>query len=397
MSNPTDSRPALLGGTPLFPEGPPPWPPVEPELDNIFQEAIATGSWGQYHGPNVPALELELAVQFEAKNALLCASGTLAVDVALRAIGVGSGDEVILSAYDYESNFLTVHALGAKPVLIDCDPTSGQLDIHQLELARTPQTKVIIASHLHGGLVSMPAVMTWANMNGVFVVEDAAQCPGAILEGKPVGSWGHIGTLSFGGSKLLSAGRGGAVLTNDDRLYQRMKVILTRGVQQWAAMSELQAMVLRPQLRRLEEQTLMRVLRVGEIVELKKEVKGLEQWHTNSPHNPLKPGKNGTMHAFYKVGFHFDATKFGMTRDLFCRALRAEGVAFDPGFSALHRGRSPSRFRAIDDLPNASRLHDNCVILHHPVLLHGEGAAKRVAAAIIRTYRNADAISRSWS
>lgn len=397
MSIPTDSRPAILGGIPLFPDGPPTWPPAVSELDKVFQEAIAIGSWGQYHGPNVPVFESELTDHFEVKNALACASGTLAVEVALRAIGVGAGDEVILSAYDYESNFLTVHALGAKTVLVDCDTASGQLDSHYLEVARSPQTKAIIASHLHGGLVPMPTVMAWANANGVLVVEDAAQCPGAMLEGKPAGSWGHIGTLSFGGSKLLSAGRGGAMLTSDDRLHQRMKVILTRGVQQWAALSELQAMVLRPQLRRLGKQTRQRALRVSEIVELIKEVNGLEIWHSPALLTPLLLREKGTISAFYKVGFRFDAKSFGMSRDTFCQAMRAEGVAFDPGFSALHRGRSPSRFRAIDDLPNATQLHDSCVVLHHPVLLQGEDAAKRVAAAIVRTYRNAEAISRSRS
>lgn len=397
MSIPTDSRPAILGGIPLFPDGPPPWPPALPELSRVFQEAITTGSWGQYHGPNVAAFETEVAGHFEIKNALTCASGTLAVEIALRTIGVGAGDEVILSAYDYESNFLTVHALDAKPILVDCDPSSGQLDVDQLEKAQSPQTKAIIASHLHGGIIPMPAVMDWANANGVFVVEDAAQCPGAMLQDKPAGSWGHIGTLSFGGSKLLSAGRGGAMLTSDDRLYQRMKVALTRGVQQWAALSELQAMVLRPQLRKVDEQTCERASRVSEIVELTKEVSGFEIWRAPPPLTPLPPGEKRTRQAYYKVGFNFDAKLFGMSRNVFCKAMRAEGVAFDPGFSALHLGRSRSRFRAVGKLPNASRLHESCVVLHHPVLLQGDEAAKRVAAAIIRTYRNAEAISRSRS
>src|SRR5688572_22035550 len=98
MSNPTDSRPALLGGTPIFPHGPPTWPPVIPELDAILQDALASGSWGQYHGPNGPVLEAELAEHFGVNHAPTCASGTLAVEIALRAVGVGANDEVILSA-----------------------------------------------------------------------------------------------------------------------------------------------------------------------------------------------------------------------------------------------------------------------------------------------------------
>src|SRR6185312_16077629 len=153
--------------------------------------------------------------------AITCATGTLAVEAALRALRVGPGDEVVMAAYDYESNFLTLHALGAKPVLVDVHPANWQLDAAKLEAAFSPQTKAVICSHLHGGLVDMPAVMALTRKHGIGVVEDAAQAPGATVEGKPAGTWGDVGTLSFGGSKLLTAGRGGAMLFRDAQIYQR--------------------------------------------------------------------------------------------------------------------------------------------------------------------------------
>ena len=260
--------PALLGGTPVRPEGPPAWPLPDPDVSAAVAAALASGAWGQYHGEHVCALEAELAAFHGVLYALTCASGTLAVDVALRALRVGPGDEVVMAAYDYESTFLTLHAIGAKPVLIDVYPHNWQLDETKLEATFTPQTKAVICSHLHGGIVHVPAVVALARKRGIGVVEDAAQAPGATVEGKPAGTWGDIGTLSFGGSKLLTAGRGGALLFNDPQLFQRAKTYLHRGLQQWGPLSELQAAVLRPQLRKLKEATRARGERVRELVEL---------------------------------------------------------------------------------------------------------------------------------
>ncbi len=188
------------------------------------------------------------------------------MEAALRALRIGPGDEVVMAAYDYESNFLTVHTLGAKPVLVDVHPDNWQLDPVNLEAAFTAQTKAVICSHLHGGLVPMRAVVEVAREHNVGVVEDAAQAPGATVDGKPAGTWGDVGTLSFGGSKLLTAGRGGALLFGDAQLYQRAKTWLHRGVQQWAPLSELQAAALRPQLRKLTAATIWRAERVRALV-----------------------------------------------------------------------------------------------------------------------------------
>ncbi|HJZ54138.1 MAG TPA: aminotransferase class V-fold PLP-dependent enzyme, partial [Gemmataceae bacterium] len=241
---PDDSLPALLGGTPVRPQGPPAWPPPDPDVQAALAAAVASGAWGQYHGEHVRGLEAELAAFHAVLHVLTCASGTLAVEAALRALRVGPGDEVVMAAYDYESNFLSTHAIGARPVLIDVAPHNWNLDPANLESAFTPQTKAVICSHLHGGMVPMREVMEIAGKHGIGVVEDAAQAPGATVQGRPAGTWGDVGTLSFGGSKLLCAGRGGAMLFRDGQLHQRAKVWLHRGLQQWAPLSELQAAAL---------------------------------------------------------------------------------------------------------------------------------------------------------
>src|SRR5262249_55040345 len=142
-----------------------------------------------------------------------CASGTLAVELALRALRVGPGDEVVLAGYDYGGNFLSVHAVGAVPVLADVEPGGARLDARRGGEALGPATRAVIASQLHGGLADMAALAEACAARGVAVVEDAAQGPGATVQGRPAGAWGDLGVFSFGGSKLLAAGRGGALVT----------------------------------------------------------------------------------------------------------------------------------------------------------------------------------------
>ena len=397
MPDHADDQPALLGGRPVFPDGPPPWPPADPDVRAAVEAALASGDWGKYYGEHVSALEAELAALHTVPHALTCASGTLAVEAALRALRVVPGDEVILSAYDYESNFLTVHAIGARPVLIDVAPHNWNLDPGRLEAAFTAQTRAVICSHLHGGIVPMREVTEIARGHGVGVVEDAAQAPGAVVQGRPAGTWGDVGTLSFGGSKLLSAGRGGALLFRDPQLFQRAKLWLHRGLQQWAPLSELQAAVLRPQLRRLPEATARRAENVRHLLECtplaprvgsETPARGASGVHSGIP--GLLPFANtgpDSAAAFYKVGFRFDLDAFGLSRELFVKALRAEGVAFDAGFHALHVGRSPSRFRAAGDRTHASAAHHGCVVLHHPVLAGSAADVEQVAAAVAKVYR----------
>jgi perosamine synthetase len=378
--------PALLGGIPVRPEGPPRWPFPDPEVQSALAAAVASGDWGQYHGEQVSELERELAEYHGVPHVLTCASGTLAVEAALRALRVGPGDEVVLAAYEYEANFLTVHALGAQPVLIDVHPETWQLDPAHLAAAIGPRTRAVICSHLHGGTVEMPAVVELCRSRGVGVVEDAAQATGAWVGGRPAGTWGDAGTLSFGGSKLLSAGRGGAVLFTDPALYQRAKVWLRRGPQQWAPLSELQAAVLRPQLRKLPEATARRAENVAALLRALADIPGLTALCVSAVLAGDRP-------AFYKLGFRYDPGEFGLTRDRFVDALRAEGVAFDAGFKGLHVGRSPTRFRAVGELTQATAAHHRCLVLHHPVLSGTASEVNEVANAVAKTYRNRQRIA----
>ncbi len=369
--------PALLGGPAVRPQGPPGWPVPDEDVLLALQSAYADGSWGKYRGAYVECLERRLADYHGGGFALACGSGTFAVELALRALKVGPGDEVVLASYDYGGNFLSAHAVGATPVLLDVEAGNWNLSVDRVADALGPAAKAVVASHLHGGVVPMRQLMSIAAARGVPVVEDAAQCPGASVQGRRAGTWGDVGVLSFGGSKLLSAGRGGAVLTPHSDVHQRAKVWQMRG-NVVCPLSELQAAVLLPQLDKLDARNAHRAENVAALTGLLGDVPG------------LRPFANATDGApgYYKLGFRFDADEFGLSRERFVAALRAEGVAFDEGFKAAHVGRSPGRYRRAGGLAESERAHRGCVILHHPVLLGTTDEVEEVAAAVRKVWRH---------
>lgn len=369
--------PALAGGAPACPAGPPDWPPFDAEVEQSVLAALREGSWGKYQGGLVERLEQRLAALHGATFALCCASGTYAVELALRALQVGSGDEVLLAAYDYPGNFLTIHALGARPVLIDVAAHNWNLDPARLAEAVGPRTRALIVSHLHGGLVPMAELVETARAGGLKVVEDACQCPGATVQGRPAGTWGDVGVLSFGGSKLLTAGRGGALLTADAGVHQRARTHTFRG-NLVAPLSEIQAAALLPQIDRLAERHAHRSRQAKRLVEGLRPLPGLRPFENIVDGSP----------AFYKLGFRYDAEAFGLPRQRLTAALRAEGVALDEGFRALHVGRSPSRYRRGGPLDEAERAHEGALVLHHPLLLQSDAMIDQAAEAFHKVHHH---------
>jgi len=373
--------PAILGGEPIRPQGPPVWPIADDSILEAMQAAYRDGSWGRYRGGHVERLEQRLADMHQVEHVLTCGSGTFAVELALRALKVGPGDEVVLAAYDYGGNFLSVHAVGARPVLVDVDAENWNLAPEGLAAALGSATRAVIVSHLHGGLVPMREVMALAGQQGVAVIEDAAQAPGARVQGRPAGTWGDVGILSFGGSKLLTAGRGGALLTRRADVAQRARLWMQRG-NHLCPLSELQAAVLLPQLDGLAQRNAHRLRAVRFLEEQLRGVPGLQPFRN--------PALEDSTPAYYKLGFQFDAARFGLKRQRFAAAMRAEGIAVDEGFRALHVGRSPSRWRSPGPLPQAERAHEGAIVLHHPILLGSEDELMQMVRAVDKIHRHAE-------
>ena len=371
---------AIHGGPAVRPQGPPAWPLPDPAVRAALEAAFQGGAWGKYDGGLLEQLTRRLAEMHGVEFALCCGSGTFAVELALRALRVGAGDEVILAAYDYPGNFLAVHAVGAMPVLVDVDSANWNLAPDRLPAAVTKATRAVIVSHLHGGVVPMAAVRAFADAHGLAVVEDACQQPGARVEGRCAGTWGDVGVLSFGGSKLLTAGRGGALVTARADIHQRARLANQRG-NVVNPLSELQAAVLLPQLAQLAGRNAQRAAAARQVQESLRDVSGLRPFVNRAADSA--PG-------YYKFGWQFDAAAFGASRERLSTALRAEGVAWDEGFRALHVGRSPQRFRRAGDLAEAERAHHGCLVLHHPVLLGNDRDLEEVGAAVRKVQAHVD-------
>ncbi|WP_197441895.1 aminotransferase class V-fold PLP-dependent enzyme [Thalassoglobus polymorphus] len=372
MSTPSNI-PALSGGEPVLPNGPPAWPISDAAIQQVFTELQASGAWGKYHAEHTTQLVKLLKAAYQAEHVLLTSSGTAAVELALRGLKISNGDEVILAAYDFKANFINVTLLGATPVLVDISKDDGQLDVAEIEQAISPQTKAILTSHLHGGMVDMPKLREVAQTHGLSIIEDCCQTSSqASIDKQSVGKFGDVAVLSFGGSKLLSAGRGGAVLTCRDDIAQRIRLYTQRGNEAYP-LSEMQAAILEPQLDQLRDRHQRRLEAVTAIRNLSDQLQGLCPFSTRPE----------TTADYYKLGFWYDADSFaGLSRETFCRAMRAEGIPFDPGFAALHRIHSRRRFRQAGRLEHADAAHESLVILHHPFLLQGAIAAQQLSQAL---------------
>jgi len=362
---------ALDGGTPVFPDGSPTWPPANEAIHAALEAVYASGDWGRYDGSRCDALRDQMSALLGVPHVQLCCSGTFAVELALRALKVAPSDEVILAAYDFGGNFRAVEDIGAVPVLVDVTPDGWSIDPDAIQSAISPRTKAVIASHLHGTLADMLRVRAVCDEHDLALVEDACQAQGAQIDGKQAGTVGDVGVWSFGGSKLLTAGRGGAIFTRDESVAQRAKVYCERANNAFP-LSELQAAVLIPQLETLPQETVRRRAAVETIV---RETSG------NAAVTIANEVSDGHP-AFYKLGIWYNVScAADMPIDRFVAAAVAEGVDLGRGFRGFHR-RPASRCRKVGSLENARRAAEETLVLHHPVLLQGEEAARRVVAAL---------------
>ena len=201
---------------------------IREEVDLAVQEVISECNY--VLGPQVEEFELAFARFVGSEHAVGVSSGLDALRLALTVLDVGPGDEVILPANTYIATALAVSAVGARPVLVDCDPKTYNIDTRLVEPAITARTKAIIPVHLTGQSADMDPLLEVANQHGLHVVEDAAQAHGALYKGSPCGSIGTVGCFSFYPGKNLGAyGDGGMVTTNDPELAARMRRLRNYG------------------------------------------------------------------------------------------------------------------------------------------------------------------------
>ena len=201
---------------------------IKEEIDSAVLSTLESGHF--ILGPQVMKFEESIAAYLSVKHAIGLASGTDALVLALRALNIGEGDEVIIPAYTFFATAGTVMSVGAKPMFVDVDPQSYQIDVSKIRSAITPKTKAIIPVHLYGHPAEMNPILEIARDNNLKVIEDNAQGLGAEYLGRKTGSFGDISCLSFFPTKNLGAfGDAGMVVTNDPALAERMRMLRTHG------------------------------------------------------------------------------------------------------------------------------------------------------------------------
>jgi dTDP-4-amino-4,6-dideoxygalactose transaminase len=234
---------------------------LKPAIDAAVQAVAASGHY--ILGPNVKALEAEVAAYCDCRHGVGVANGTDALHLALRALRIGPGDEVITTPFTFVATTEAIGLVGATPVFVDIDPDTFNLDPSRIERAITSRTRAILPVHLYGQPCDMDPIMEIARARGLRVIEDCAQAIGATYKGKTVGSFGDAGCLSFFPSKNLGCfGDGGMVVTNDPELGERVEMLRRHGGKVKyrhselglnSRLDELQAAILRVKLPHLEE------------------------------------------------------------------------------------------------------------------------------------------------
>ena len=200
-----------------------------PELDAAVLRVLHSGQY--IGGSEIQAFERSFAEAVGTAHAVGCNSGTDALILALRGLGIGSGDEVITASFSFFATAEAISAVGATPVFVDVDPATYLIDLNRIEAAITPRTRALMPVHLFGRPVEMTRLMAIAERHDLRVVEDCAQATGAHWNGRSVGSWGDVGCFSFFPTKNLgAAGDGGAVCCHNPELAQRMRELAVHGM-----------------------------------------------------------------------------------------------------------------------------------------------------------------------
>lgn len=400
---------AVDGGTPVrdMKQKPwPHWPVIDETEERALLEVLHSGAWWYVGGANGVAFEQEFAAFQDAKFGVACTNGTVALEIALRALGVGCGDEVIVPPYTFVATASSVLSVSATPVFVDIDGDTLNLDPNLIEAAITPRTKAVIAVHIAGRPADMDSVLAVARKHNLFVIEDAAQAHAAAWRGTKVGALGDLGTFSFQASKNLNSGEGGILLSNNeeyaDAAWSVMNVGRTRSGRWYEhcvlgsnfRITEFQTALLRAQMKRLPEQTARRNENAEYLRSLLANIPGIRL--------PIADPRI-TTHAYHIFTFRYDPAEFGgKSLTDFTRALSAEGAPSSAGYVPLYKEALFARHatrqgswcqmgRRIDypnlSLPVCEQVCKDSVWMGQTMLLGTQADMDDIAAAIRKIQR----------
>jgi len=338
-----DGKPALLGGTAMNKTSYSHWPILHGDEEKFILEVLKSGQWfrGSTHLSKVAQFENEYATMCGAKACIATSSGTSALVASLAALDIGPGDEVVTSPYTFIATINSIIAHYALPVPIDVDLDSFQLDGKLADTACNENTRCLMPVHIGGAPANMDDFLAVGKKRGVPVIEDACQAHIGQWRGKKLGAVGDAGCFSFQVSKNLSSGEGGAVLTNDEELAEKVyrchnncrgrrtdSFDFTYGVGRAVnqRMTEFQGAVLCAQIKYIEQYQETRNENGLYLNKLLAEIPGVF---------PAKIYEGGES-AWHLYMFRIDAEKFGINRDLFLKALSAERIPCSSGYGAVN-------------------------------------------------------------
>jgi dTDP-4-amino-4,6-dideoxygalactose transaminase len=316
------------------------WPYYDENERRLLMEVLDSRMWWRTPGTKTLQFEQDFAAYHQAKHGLAVTNGTAALEVALAALGIGAGDEVIMPDFTFVATASAVLFTGALPVMVDVTPDTYSIDPDLVEAAITERTRAIIAVHMAGHPADLDRLTELARRFGLYLVEDSSHAHGAEWRGRKIGAIGHIGTFSFQASKLMTAGEGGVLITNSDELVRTARSVHDCGRMpgEWFyshfiygsnyRLSEWQGAVLSAQLLRLDEQAAIRTRNAAYLDQALPEIEGI---------TPQRLDQRVTRHGYYAYIFHLDRKAFtGVETEKFITALNAEGIPTQASYPPVH-------------------------------------------------------------
>lgn len=399
-----------------------PWPSYTDEEAQAAQRVLMSNKVNYWTGNECREFEREFAAWCGTHHAIALSNGTLALDLALKGLGIGHGDEVVVTPRTFIASVSCVVNAGATPVFADVDPESGNLSAETIAKVLSPRTRAVICVHLAGWPCDMDPIMALAAQHGFKVIEDCAQAHGARYKGRSVGSIGHIGAWSFCQDKIMTTGgEGGMVTVDDESLWRNMWAYKDHGKSYAAVyerhhppgfrwlhesfgtnwrMLEIQAVIGRIQLRRMSEWSQMRNANAQRLI------RGLKSFANGS--GPLRlpafaclsgcSGQGfgnsclaGCVHAQYKFYVYVrpERLAYGWSRNRIIEAINAQGVPCYQGSCSevyLEKAFDGKDWRPVESLPVAHELGETSLMfLVHPTLTsHEMDKTVTVATAVLQ-------------
>ncbi len=388
---------ALFGGVPVRRKPFAAWPVFDEAERRAVLDVLESGAWGGY-SPKVSEFERAFAEYHGGRFGISASNGTVTLEAALLAAGIGPGDEVIVPPITFIATATAVLRVGAVPVFVDVEPAAWNLDPRRLAGAITPATRAIIAVHFAGHPADMDVIPEIARKHGLIVIEDAAHAHGASWRGRKVGAFGHFGSFSFQQSKNMTAGEGGILIASDADLTAKARSICNQGRQQGGAwyqhvtlgtnyrLTGWQAAVLLAQLARLPAQMEKRARNAAILTRLL----------SNSVLQPPVTDSRVTGHGLYLYLLRLNTAALpGVSTDTFIKALSAEGI---PGVSSyphpIYANQVFANFAHKRlDCPEAERFCRECFWISHEILLADEEDLVDFARAVEKIAASAPALA----